>query len=225
MTHSFAGDDWKALPRSCPQEARSAGAHEAEEERRRQSWTVLAEHIYYDQHGERFLKVRKCRDGDGKKQYPQYHWDGNGWAKGKPSAPKIPYRLPQLIAAPTTGIDVFRARARRMPTPSPRSASWPRRLPRALRPSGIPALTPYFKDRHVVILPDADRPGRAHAQKVAKAIHGVAASVRILDLYPERHDGSDVSDFIADDTAGGRLAKLVKEAPLWGPSGHRQAPA
>ena len=82
-----------------------------------------------------------------------------------------------------------------------------------------PALTPYFKDRHVVILPDADRPGRAHAQKVAKAIHGVAASVRILDLYPERHDGSDVSDFIANDTAGVRLAKEVKEAPLWGPSG------
>ena len=80
-------------------------------------------------------------------------------------------------------------------------------------------LTPFFKDRHVVILPDADRPGRAHAQKVAKAIHGVAASVRILDLYPERHDGSDVSDFIANDTAGVRLAKEVKEAPLWGPSG------
>ena len=80
-------------------------------------------------------------------------------------------------------------------------------------------LTLYFKDRHVVILPDADRPGRAHAQKVAKAIHGVAASVRILDLYPERHDGSDVSDFIANDTAGVRLAKEVKEAPLWGPSG------
>ena len=70
-----------------------------------------------------------------------------------------------------------------------------------------------------MILPDADRPGRAHAQKVAKAIHGVAASVRILDLYPERHDGSDVSDFIANDTAGVRLAKEAKEAPLWGPSG------
>ena len=43
--------------------------------------------------------------------------------------------------------------------------------------------------------------------------------MRILDLYPERHDGSDVSDFIANDTAGVRLAKEVKEAPLWGPSG------
>ena len=70
-----------------------------------------------------------------------------------------------------------------------------------------------------MILPDADRPGRAHAQKVAKAIHGVAASVRILDLYPERYDGSDVSDFIADDTAGVRLVRLANDAPLWGPSG------
>lgn len=81
------------------------------------------------------------------------------------------------------------------------------------------ALTQYFTDRNVVILPDADRPGRAHGQKVAKAIYGVAASVRILDLYPERHDGSDVSDFIAKDTAGVRLAKKVKDAPRWGPTG------
>ena len=81
------------------------------------------------------------------------------------------------------------------------------------------ALTPYFKDRHVVILPDADLPGRAHAQKVAKAIHGVAASVRIVDLFPDRQDGSDVSDWIVNDTAGVRLAKEVKQAPLWEPSG------
>jgi hypothetical protein len=48
--------------------------------------------------------------------------------------------------------------------------------------------------------------------------HGVAATVRILDLYPERHDGSDVSDFIANDTAGVKLAQEVKGASLWGPS-------
>jgi hypothetical protein len=82
-----------------------------------------------------------------------------------------------------------------------------------------PALTPYFKDRRVVILPDADRPGRAHGQKVAKAIRGVAASVRVVDLFPDRHDGSDVSDWIAGDTAGVRLAKEVKAADEWEPSG------
>ena len=70
-----------------------------------------------------------------------------------------------------------------------------------------------------MILPDADRPGRTHAQKVAKAIHGVAASVRVVDLFPDRQDGCDVSDWLVDDAAGVRLAKLVKEADEWEPSG------
>ncbi|MFK4530137.1 5S rRNA maturation endonuclease (ribonuclease M5) [Bradyrhizobium japonicum] len=182
------------------------------------AWTVLAEYIYRDQNGEPFLKVRKCRDGTGKKQFPQYYWDGNGWVKGKPDGPKIPYRLPQLMASPITALVYFcegekdadtLAKIGFVATTASEGAAAKWDL----------GLTQYFADRHVVILPDADRPGRAHAQKVAKAIHGVAASVRILNLYPERHDGSDVSDFVANDTAGVMLAKQVKEAPLWGPSG------
>ena len=89
VTHSFAVDDWK----DCRAHVRKKlGLPEPKQKKNGtgKAWTVLAEHIYYDEHGERFLKVRKCRDGDGNKQYPQYHWDGNGWAKGKPSAPKIP---------------------------------------------------------------------------------------------------------------------------------------
>jgi len=198
VTHSFAGDDFKAcrdhvreklgLPELKPQQT-SAG-----------KWNVLGEYIYYDQNGEPFLKVRKCRDGTGKKQYPQYHWDGNDWAKGKPSGPKIPYRLPQLIATPTT-VQVLFCEGEKDADNLAKMAFV------ATTASEGAAVTLFFEDRHVLILPDADRPGRAHAQKVAKAIHSVAASVRILDLYPDRHDGSDVSDFIAHDTAGVRLAK------------------
>ena len=102
VTHSFAGDDWKAcrdhvreklgLPEPKPQQKANGG---------KAAWTMLGEYIYYDQNGERFLKVRKCRDETGKKQFPQSHWDGNGWTKGKPQGPKIPYRLPELIASPT----------------------------------------------------------------------------------------------------------------------------
>jgi 5S rRNA maturation endonuclease (ribonuclease M5) len=216
VTHSFAGDDWK----ECRAHVRKKlGLPEPKQKKNGsgKAWAVLAEHIYYDEHGERFLKVRKCRDGDGNKQYPQYHWDGNGWAKGKPSGPKIPYRLPQLIAAPIVETVYFcegekdsdgLAKLGFVATTASEGAAarW------------APELTPYFKDRHVVILPDADRPGRAHAEKVAKAINGVAASVRILDLYPERHDGSDVSNWIADDTSGAKLAKLAKDAPLCKPN-------
>jgi Protein of unknown function (DUF3631) len=213
IVHSFAGDDFKA----CRDHVRAKlGLPEPKQKKNSsdKAWAEIAEYIYYDEHGERFLKVRKCRDGDGNKQYPQYHWDGNGWAKGKPSGPKIPYRLPELIAAPIAGMIYFcegekdsdgLAKLGFVTTTASEGAAakW------------APELTPYFKDRYVVILPDADRPGRAHAEKVAKAINGVAASVRILDLYPERHDGSDVSNWIVDDSAGVKLAKLAKEAPLW----------
>ena len=197
LTHSFAGDSWK----NCRDHVRKKlGLPEVKPESQQQkkkTWSVLAEYVYYDQNGEYFLKVRKCRE-NGKKQFPQYHWDGNGWAKGKPAGPKIPYRLPELIAAPISALVYFcegekdadtLVRIGFVATTSPQGAA-------AKWDSG---LTQYFTDRHVVILPDADQPGRAHAQKVAKAIHGVAASVRVVDLFPERHDGSDVSDWIAND--------------------------
>jgi hypothetical protein len=68
-------------------------------------WTTLAKYIYRDKDNKPFLLVRKCLDENGEKQYPQSHWNGKAWVNGKPSingkpAPKIPYRLPQLIAAP-----------------------------------------------------------------------------------------------------------------------------
>jgi hypothetical protein len=125
--------------------------------------------------------------------------------------------LPELLAAPTTALIYFvegekdadaLAKISFVATTASEGAAakWD------------PALTPYFRDRHVVILPDADLPGRAHAQKVAKAIHGVAASVRVVDLFPDRLDGSDVSDWLVNDTAVVGLAKAVKQAPLWEPS-------
>ena len=78
-----------------------------------------------------------------------------------------------------------------------------------------PALTPWFKDRPVVILPDADVPGRKHAVNVARVLHGVAASVKLVDLFPDRTDGSDVSDWLLNDPDATQLRKLVTDAPLW----------
>src|SRR5262249_29174572 len=78
-------------------------------------------------------------------------------------------------------------------------------------------LTPYFKDRRVVILPDADEPGRKHAHKVAKALYDVAASVKVVDLFPGRGDGCDVSDWLKHDAVGAKLFEAVRAAPEWQP--------
>jgi Protein of unknown function (DUF3631) len=213
VVHSFAGDHFKA----CRDHVRAKlGLPEPKKDGGGKAWTLISEHVYLDQHGERFLKVRKCIDGDGKKQYPQYHWDGNGWAKGKPEEAKIPYRLPQLIAAPTATI-VYFVEGEKDADNLAKLGFVATTVSEGAAAKWDPALTQYFKDRHVVILPDADKPGRRHGQKVAQAINNVAGSVRLLDLYPERHDGSDVSNWLADDTAGAKLAKLAKQAPLWEP--------
>ena len=134
--------------------------------------------------------------------------------KGKPKGPKVPYRLPQLIAAPLTATIYF--------VEGEKDADSLAKLDFVATTASEGAgakwdfeLTKWFKDRHVVILPDADKPGRNHAQKVAKAIDRLAASVRVVDLYPDCRD--DVSDWLRDDPSGARLAKLVQDAPLWEP--------
>ena len=66
---------------------------------RQEEWRRLspfvAQYIYRQADGAPYLKV--CRTAE--KQFPQFHWDGSGWKKGKPNGPKIPYRLPELLAA------------------------------------------------------------------------------------------------------------------------------
>jgi hypothetical protein len=45
-----------------------------------------------------YLQVHRLADKSG---FPQYHWDGEKWISGRPKGAKIPYMLPQLIAAAT----------------------------------------------------------------------------------------------------------------------------
>lgn len=59
-----------------------------------------------------------------------------------------------------------------------------------------------LRDAIVMIVADADKPGRAHARAVAKSLAGIAAAVEIQ----EAAEGKDVSDHLA---AGRSLAELV----------------
>jgi 5S rRNA maturation endonuclease (ribonuclease M5) len=180
-----------------------------------QPWKFIAEYIYRDANGAPHTRVRKYIDENGKKQFPQAGWDGKRWINGKPAGAKLPYRLPELLA--TTGTIYFVEGEKDTDSLSKISLTATTASEGAKAPWDD-ALTPFFKDRHVVILPDADKDGRAHAQKVAKAINDVAASLKVVDLYPDRHDGSDVTNYLETDRVGAKFIKLCKEAPLWEPS-------
>ena len=45
----------------------------------------------------------------------------------------------------------------------------------------------------------------------------VAASVKVVDLYPDRSDGHDVSDWLKHDAVGAKLFEAIKAAPEWQP--------
>jgi hypothetical protein len=93
---------------------------------RRQHW------VYKDENGTPYLRVERVErvERNGGKIYPQSHWNGSGWDKGKPAGPKIPYRLPELMSAP--GQPVFITEARSVPMPLPHSAGWRRQQVKAL---------------------------------------------------------------------------------------------
>lgn len=75
----------------------------------------------------------------------------------------------------------------------------------------------------VLIFQDNDDVGKAYAQETAAALHGVAASVQLLDLatvWPAIPEHGDVSDLIATfgaERASEMIAQLIQDAPQWEP--------
>ena len=191
------------------------------------AWTQISEHIYLDERAEPYLKVRKCRDENGRKQYPQAHRDGQQWISGKPAGAKVPYRLPELIAATATTpvfivegkscCDVL-AKLGFVTTTNSEGADdgkgkkWTADLNR------------WFAGRKVVLIGDNDAPGRKHVEHVAKNLQGIAETVQVLDLAPHWPGepmpiGDDVADWIErHDRAGSKLAQLASKAPAWAPA-------
>ena len=224
LVTSFAGDDAIACKDYVRQKL-GLPAFEPKKSKTKSSsaWAFIGEHVYRTADGKLFLRVQKYRDEAGKKQYPQSHWDGQQWVKGKPKAPKVPYRLPELLAAPiTTSVYIcegekdcdnlanigFVATCNSegaAGTDKGASKKWP------------PELNQHFKDRHVYILPDNDVPGRKHAQHVARNLDPVAASVRVVEL-PRLSSGEDVSDWLEHDPTGAQLARECKAASVWDPA-------
>jgi hypothetical protein len=92
LVHSFCGDD----PIVCKDFVRDKlGLGPFEPNRKAgnggdRAWNVVAEHVYRDERGAPYLRVRRCLDGKGRKQYPQSHWTGTAWVSGEPDGPKLP---------------------------------------------------------------------------------------------------------------------------------------
>jgi Protein of unknown function (DUF3987) len=157
------------------------------------------------------LVPTRSRGGNGNLLYAAAHSLSSGkWVSGTPQGPRIPYRLPQLLAASLSEI-VFACEGEKdadnvaaiglVATSAPEGAGkW------------TSELNPWFTGRHVVLPQDNDEAGRGHAHKVAAGLFRFAASIRILEL-PGLKAGGDVSDWLEEGGTKGELLKLAREAP------------
>lgn len=72
-------------------------------------------------------------------------------------------------------------------------------------------LTPYFKDKKVIILPDNDAPGNAHADLVAHKLKDVADLIMVVKLPNLKPEG-DVSDWLNAGNTKADLIEVIKGA-------------
>ena len=148
------------------------------------------------------------------KDFRQRHRDARGrWVWSYPrGVDQVPYRLPQLLAAPDDPVFVVEGEkdADRLgdlgliaTTNTAGAGNW------------SPSICPWLKGRTVFVLPDNDDPGRTHAEVVARSLTGVASEVRIVALpgLPPKGDVSDWLDVASNDAAG--LLKLCLDAKLY----------
>jgi hypothetical protein len=176
----------------------------------------VAEWVYRQADGRPVMRVLRFHPGGdpANKTYRQERANGvGGWTPGVSGIDFVPYRLPDMAHAAglvfvTEGekaADLLVAAAIGPATCNPMGAGkWQ------------DSLTPWFEGRDVVILPDNDKPGAAHAELVASALHGVAARIRIVHLpgLPEKGDAEQWLDAGGD---GEELLRLVDATPDWRP--------
>lgn len=169
-----------------------------------------ATYDYQDEHGNLMYQALR-KPG---KQFLFRRPDGKGgWIWNLKGVKRIPYRLPQLLANQDEPVYVVEGEK-----DADRLASTG--LAATTNPGGAgkwhPEYAQWLARREVVVLPDNDKPGRQHAEDVARSAAAVAGSVKVISL-PGLPEKGDVSDWLSAGHTIDELKQLVSEAPPWEP--------
>jgi DNA primase len=146
-------------------------------------------------------------EGKRRKKFLQRQPDpqaANNWIWSVKGAPIIPYRLPELIEAVANKRTILIAEGE-----AKADLLWSWNIPATCNACGAEKWcaehSEYLRGADVVILPDNDVKGRKHADVVATALQGIAASVRVLNL-PDLPPKGDIIDWA---NAGGTVERLM----------------
>jgi len=178
---------------------------------------------YADELGEVVYQVLRYRLASGKKDFRQRRPDGRGgWVYDLEGTRRVVYELPRLIKHADSTVFVVEGE---------KDAD---RLNAIFAASDLPAISTTsaqgsgdtgrwesyaesLRDRTCVVIPDCDPTGQRHARGVCGYLHGVAASVKLVDL-PGVGPKGDVSDWLDQDNTIDDLWSLIVGASEFDPS-------
>ena len=180
---------------------------------------------YLDEQGK--LLSQKVRNPPGNMQrFWQRRPDGKGgWINNTQGVRKVLYRLPELLEAIASERTILVVEGEK-----DADSLWRIGIPATCSPDGASDIGKAAKWRmayseslggaDIVVIPDHDAAGYAHADATAKASLGTAKRVRMLTLakhWPDCPKGGDISDWLAAGHTGEELAKLIEAAPDYVP--------
>lgn len=142
---------------------------------------------YKDAEGKSIFQVCRFEGKQIRLRQPDGH---GGWVWNMKGVEAVPYNLPSIIKSSTVYVCEGEKDADNLidlgfcaTTNSNGAGKWK------------PSFQEYFEGKKVVILPDNDEPGKAHAEDVANNLAGVASSVKIINLEGLKKKG-DVTDWL-----------------------------
>jgi putative DNA primase/helicase len=189
-----------------PREKRAAG--------RARRGRVVAEYDYTDETGRLLFQTVRFEPKDFRQRRPDPSAQ-DGWTWDLKGVRRVLYHLSKVLEAAARGQRVYKVEGEKdvhaldalgvtATTNAMGAGKWRKQDGEALRGA------------HVVILPDNDGPGRKDADQVARSLHGLAASVKVVSL-PGLPEKGDVSDWLAAGHTREQLEALADASPEWSP--------
>lgn len=178
---------------------------------------IVATYDYTDEADDRLFQAVRLEPKDFRQRYydPSHPKAKDNWVWSLKGVRRVLYRLPHVVEAAEAGRVVFIVEGEKDVDALERLG-----LVATCNPMGAgkwrAAYSESLVGAHAVILPDNDDPGRQHADKVARSLHGKAQSVRIVTL-PGLPPKGDVSDWLAAGGTSDELKALAQGAELYEP--------
>jgi RecA-family ATPase len=189
---------------------------------------VIGTYEYIDESGKVLFRKIKTASKKFWIEHPNGH---GGWIKGMGNARKILYRLSEALEGIGNGHPILIVEGEKdcdnlnkigvLATCNFDGASEPDK-----KPKWRSEYSEVLRDADVVIVPDHDPAGYAHADAIASMSIGVAKTVRLLRLaehWPQCPKGGDVSDWLQAGNGREGLDALIAHAKPWMRSDANQA--